>query len=314
MPTLNVQAGSGLTFAWTELAGTESLGDALFENDNSQVTMQILIKFNDRETAVNQILGYSFKNVTNNRLNRVLPMKHPDWYWYYATAITGVQHINPLGKITKGRGGFANYEYTKLTIRFNTLPYRVRTDIEVGGDESQRFIEKRFRPSAEILSSDRGQWFFQAPAPSAGTAIKGSVGYPISKGLVEMIWHNVAKKYVLNDAGIPSRLMAAVNKVNDAQFQGFPPGTLLLQAPDLAPIASPFDPQLFGLEAGEPARMYRVTLPFLWFDPPTTGAVRGHVLAPDPASATGQWFEIKTTSGRKLFESIDMTTIFLAAI
>lgn len=309
-----------LGFPWTFLVGSKSPNDSLFEHTSAQVVETMLINWSDREKAVKAILGHpARRDALATKLHRQLPMKHPDWYWLYASKISTMKGVNFLGtKTNKSRGSFPVYEFCELHILYSTRPYKMLEDHVVGnvgaGGEKRRFVEKVPAPKAEILTSDRGQWQWNDPAAPliSSNTIKGGVGYPIAKTMLQWKWHDVPDAFVMNASGVPTNILSCLNKVNDAEFEGFAAGTLLCDSPSFEPTEMPINPQDLGLEATEPARTWKITLNLKYFNPQTDSAFKGHNLAPHPSSAAGNWYRITTAVGRTLFQSTSFDTIFTA--
>lgn len=331
--SIAVVANSGLTFPWAELTDTTSKSDANWDTEEPRVTMQMIINDSDQETAIKQILGFSsvVGNAGAQKLSRQLPWQHPRFYYLRAKRITSLKRWQPYGQAIAHTFNAAAFQYASLTIEFSSFPFRFLTDGQAQGKEYLRYVEKRYKPAAKILTSDRGQWQFNdTNSPSNGVAIRGSIGYPITDGIVEFRWYQVPENWLFNANGVPTKLNAAINTINNNTFppavggvKGYPTGTLLLDVPDIIPVTQPINPRDMGFDDNLPARCYDVVLPCRYIDPPTNGATpgqdglapsRGHNLAPDPKSPTGQWYTISAISGgRNLFNGSDFTAIFKQA-
>lgn len=327
-PKFSPKANNGLVDAvnadipFDESVDTESPADALFENDGVQATRNIYIKWTDRERAIGGILGFAAR--VGNAIHRVKPWVHSDYYWLYATKISGMRGINPRGTGSIGnnsRGNFPDYEFCKLSVLFQTLPYAVLTDGDLGAaGEWNRYVETKFKCQSMILSSDKGAWQFDDPAAPNNQTVRGSMGYPLTKAVIELKWMLVPGAYVFDANGIPTKILSGVNKVNNAAFMGYPAGTLLLDNPVFEPVSAAVKPAELGLpDLRQPARLWNVTLPLRFFDPPRgASAFRGHNLFPHPqGGANGNWFRVRTQdvpagSARTLFQTYDFSLLFSA--
>lgn len=341
--TLNTQGNTGVTVAWSEFIDDPGLSDASFASDGGQATLIIQVEHGkNTRLAVRDILGWSER--VKDKLVRHLPMRHPFWHWMYATKISNVKFLGSQGTtVSSGLGKTHSYTRTNLTVVYSSLPYEVKQDWEIYGDspgqqaatpnkdilpaaqcgEWGRFVEKKFKPLSEYIASDRGDFkFTDSAAASNGKVIKMGVPRLVHKGLVEWKWHYVPYEWLMNYQGVPTNLMSCVGKVNKYEFAGFPAGTLLLENFDLQPVSLPVDPSVgFDLNIAKgtnPPRIFNVTLPFKYIDPPTSSPptattydYRGHALRPDPADTSGRWYRITTVvGGTTLYPAIDFKTIF----
>jgi hypothetical protein len=310
---------SGGDIPMVELAGEES---SLFEDDHLQATRTIVVAWVDAERTIQGVLGYSAKNAAApTGLHRVLPAPHPKWYWLWAKRLDGPTGITGLGAGSVGQGGgpaagmtYNNYKYAKFKVLYESLPFVVVGDNQCGADESGRYVEVKFDGEPMLLTSDRGQYSFNDAGTANTNAIKGPVGYPLSKGLVKATWYNVDLRYVSDGTigiGLLNNIHPLMNTVNSAAFLGYPAGTLRMGKPVVRPVTAPVNPQTMGLAMTAPARMVTIELNMQWFDPPRgTSAFRGHILWPDPTSAVGNWYRATTPAGRTLFQSASWANVF----
>lgn len=285
-----------LPFFWEPFIDSKSPERQTYNYESCSISMPIRVDFDSVPEVFQAILGY--QNLQGDRLHRKLPAKHPKFPWMYATGIQDIKHVKPIGKA----GKYYQYRWTDCNVIFQTLPFPVLEDdaIAVAGDEHLRFCKKIFEPVTEVVSLDRGMFKF-----SDGKAFPGSF-IPVPKANVHWTWYKVPHKYIMDANGIPTRINAAIGKVNLEDFAGYPAGTLLLLNPKLTQVYSPTNPVLLGLKSTDSPIEWQVDLPFL-YDP------MKHNNKPNVGKAGGThypWEEVTDAAGNTLYDEILYTVIF----
>lgn len=319
------------TVNFAECIDDTSLSDGNFGVDGGAASMTYLIPFLGNMKVLDgfrEVLGYHVSQ--GQSLRRKNPMRHPFYGWLSASRISSVTGVGYRGKMETGWGVFTNWDFLRVTVQFTAKMYDELSDDQVaaggaGGGEFGRYVEKRVRCFNDYLCSDRSDFIWADPKieatglkingqPQNGKAIKSGIAMPVAKAQIQWKWRLVPPSYVMDSDGIPRKLLACAGKVNNAQFPpggaGYPAGTLLCEDPliEPSPAAIPSD-TLFGNQALHNAYV-DVTLNFLWIDPPTDGATRGHNLFPNPNSPQGYWHRIATKGGAPRFMGADFQQLF----
>lgn len=232
---LRVWPTSGLSFEWAEMhpGGITSSFDASFGPDGVAQTMLMLIRWEDLSTALQELLGYSWRDTSTNPpiLRRKLPWQHPYSAQLWVKSISsvkgvqlqGFQAIVTPGGEGVGVGALANtgpwsiFRYAMLTLNFWRPPYYVRSDFDIldgAGDPQEwlRYVDKHWTLETQMLSRE-AQGFVWNDAHPGGTP--GSVGQPMAKLGVNRRWYQIPERALfqaLSDAtpnGIPNNLLYA---------------------------------------------------------------------------------------------------------
>jgi len=168
----------------------------------------------------------------------------------------------------------ARYKTAKFTLHYDTPLYDIMSDAEFANvsadlDEStwKRYVTRMPRPQAETFSIDAGVGAFYY----AGIANSGK-GLPIAQTIKKILmstnlavtWHQIPENavpfslYSLTDPTSTSNpaIDKCIGCVNDRTFNGYPQGTLLMQAVEIRPIKSILN-----------ARLYDITYMFKYFRP-----------------------------------------------
>lgn len=115
-----------------------------FGADGGTAQAEYTIERDFLPTALTKILGYCLI-ANDGRLNRGVPLSHPDFPWLYASKITSIQGMGadgyaagnefvfpgfaPIYKLLPERIGM--YKHYKLTVQFEPRPYKVIQDAQV---------------------------------------------------------------------------------------------------------------------------------------------------------------------------------------
>lgn len=335
---LNVQPNSGLTIPWREfISRAGSTFDASFGNDGSQVALVIDVYWDDLGQALQQCLGYSSRTVVPgdwSQLNRFLPMRHPRWPQLFCTRVAKVQGISFQGTAVVEQPGTTTSEYflARLTLQFGRMPYALINDNDMENylddddlpQEFQRFTDRNWVPSAEILAREQQQFSF-VEGDANGNQFTGPFGMTIGKARLTRTWYSLPEDAVFNASEFPAGLMygrdgtggidtavQALGTVNASTFLGCPAGTLLYEAPEIIPRPLTLPPDLMDLPWQEYSiqLQYDVRFNFVFFDPPIgTGVTsRGHNLA--PWAKDGRWYPIQTATGLTPFKTYEFKNLF----
>jgi hypothetical protein len=335
--------GSGLKFPWDWYQGPNDgaqSGSWRYENNRITDVMQVdygsyiggqAVKVGNvvaggGPCAPAQIMGYA---IDTGGLSRVLPLRHPVFYWLWASEITNVQHMGFIGGAQPDGpyGPVSLYARTLLTIVFTTLPYLVLTDAQAAGQEWRRFVQKRSKNVARFISMPKQAFEFNyGPAGITGVTINQSIGILISSATITYTWYQVPETYIYSTTGgsYAPNIRQAEGKVNQNSFDGYDSGTLLCESTDIDTMEAPCDPVTLGLDPNKPPRLYKVTLQFKWFEPPpaNSGLYQNNGHNTEPA-ADGNWYGVVTTpqpgsgggggGGATKYQPYDFTKIFAHA-
>lgn len=159
----------------------------------------------------------------------------------------------------------ARYLKAKFTLHYDTPLYDIMTDQEFvlisdKLDEStwKRYVTRLPKPQGETFSIDAGAGAFYY----AGINNNGK-GLPVAQTIKKILlstnlavtWHQIPESAVPfslyslvdpTDMNNPA-IDACIGRVNDRDFNGFPQGTLLLQAVDIKPIKSILNDRLYDI-------------------------------------------------------------------
>lgn len=318
----NEQVGSNLMLPWREfISRTGSTEHGSWSGAASRVSMTIDMNWSNRAQAIAAILGYSYRNDTNNSgnikgsasyLSRVLPMQHPFWTWLYATDITDQHGVNWTGKATiantepvfaRGwtqelQGSVSQYGLERYTITFQALPYDVISDSNLSspqagdgtGNEYNRYVIQLSKPTTQFFSFPQGAYQF-ATGNHIGTKFDGPIGIRAMRRTVSWTWMMVPENYFLNSFGFAGNIEPCVGRINNASFAGYPTHTLYLDSVDYEPIMFPVPPQVIGLPAWHPPRGFNIRFNFVYFNPdPVNGD--GWNSAPDRGDNPITWRKV----------------------
>lgn len=221
---------------------------------------------------------------------------------------------------------FPEYKHFRFTVEYETLPWEVKTDGQVSYEGGgglvtyeagwERYVTKIARPAGEFFTIQ----------PTSGVAA-GGIAYQyvgvtpanVTAGIgkllafcnLQVTWHQIPETAVPSVFVNPSLtarsyIETTIGKVNNAEFNGYAKGTLLLLGASMTPYRSPFGDRIFD-----------VTYMFKYFEPV---ADKGHNYLFRPAS--NAFIEVTTsgatnigamTAGVSIYDWADFTKLFTAA-
>lgn len=324
---LNVQNNDWLpvtdfTFEnWTEVADLTSPGTFNLTRTSSAATIYANIPWEHIQACSTYLLGYSVTVKPNGEsdeyvLHRVPPARHPYFNWLWCS---GVANAVGKGPIVPEVGGIINpnpnyntinYGYWKRAIiaaNFSTIDYLPAIDGAVA-HEYQRWTKIVPRSYTEIFVLGNGIFLFDAPGlpaidgkpvNSPQTVIKQQ------KNAIEMTWYEVPYDWITDDDGNQPKIADIQKKVNETEFIGKAPGTLLCESVEVTQDVQP----LQNIEIGKIAFSCKVVFKFIEFDPPqgTGVTLRGWNLWPH---ISGKYYPAKTNLGIYAYESYEFADAF----
>lgn len=230
-PQLQQYPNDGLSFAWAAYEGGGSSFTATLGPDGVGVGMIMDIHWGDLEKALQELLGYSYREPSASGsgafiIKRVLPWQHPYLNQLVVKRVDRVQGIRNEGNsvsdpedidwivgsgISFGIGAPTNYgpwsEYhlARLTISFWRPPYYLRTDadiLDVFGQPQEwlRYVDKNWSISTTMLSKENSTYAWAGGPTVAPTNVNfsGSVGIPISHSRVVRRWYQVPEACIFS--------------------------------------------------------------------------------------------------------------------
>lgn len=218
---------------------------------------------------------------------------------------TSIENIQGQGKITGyDSDSVAQFQKAKISIGYESLSYRVRSDMEIltnavlldqeiedadysdtglgvfaggaGVDEASliRYITRFRQPTAEYLTLPLGalKWVQQNPTPTPA----GSIGKIIAAQELHYTWHQVPN--------VPEAAKKSIGSLNNTWFDGYPRGTLLFVAVELKPYRWFFN-----------QRVWDITYKFKFFSPvPSNSAEKvGGLSIYAQDSSNGLWYDTR---------------------
>lgn len=265
------------SFPWAEFIsqhGTTS--DASFGYmSGNRTSLTIIINYEDRLSAINEILGTNVYNRVTGNLDRVPPVQHPDYYQCYASRIGSLKGLSWDGKVENpvpagGQVPVSSYRFAIISIEFSTPRYVVLADADldriygtVGGrQEWQRYVTDTFAPQSSVLQRPGGvpASFTYAEGPNSGKGFPSPCSQFVNEAEIHITWMSVPRNGYrsLFGVGPPLNMLSCLNCVNDAPFLGYAPYTLRfkawnateLEGPVYLPGATPvqFPPLYYNLD------------------------------------------------------------------
>ncbi len=337
---------------WVEQAaegGPEPGGS--WARDDASVTLVGDVPYAKRYDARRKMVGYAYADTSSPyKLHRVNPIPHPDERALRCVSVD-VAGYNPVGETQPDlsyKAGYpapyldpappagtillprvATYSRARCTLRFRPHPYPFYTDAEMEANSwPEVFRNTAFFESCDtildVLTTD-GEPFLEwaetvagPPAgPTVGTPIQSQVPEYIQRANLVAVWYHVPSEFIIGPTSyLPEKIMAGVGKVNSANWYGFPPGTLRLEAPRFRKAnqaAIRINPTTGAVAA---PYVYDIAFPFAWVDPTPAAAVplfRGWNIY--PYSNTGKFFSLRrvgSVSGSPLpyFAPYDFNRLF----
>jgi hypothetical protein len=236
-----------------------------FDMDANGGTRVLDVPWDQRATAVAELLGYSYIDTSGGEGNWVLRRWLPDYMPSFPVMIAKSCRVRGIG-LAEPPGGQqyveingrreAVYAKARLTVSYGMPDFVVAEDNEVS-NETQRFVTPMLRPSAEYLTPANVNWlqFSEGPAGLVNQRFPGQVGVPVYTADYHLLWRAVPFD------GLPHfTQMELLGKVNKTNFEipgvpdAFTPHQLLLIGVDLTLTNSPFQARTWNINYGIQAR------------------------------------------------------------
>lgn len=276
-------------------------GDAVFDAGGGTSSAVIVadVPWGSLVPAINAAVGYSKAN--GIAIHRMTPMRHPIFTWLFCMRVTGLQGLGPNGIVKGPSGDYQSYKVARLTLQFNAPPYAIVEDNTYPPElEWRRYTEIHEKPAGEYIATDARMKFNPAFSIIGGAStFSGKVGLLVVKARVQVIHHQVPVRGHLNEKGRPNNILNGLGRVNSDAIMGYPPGTLLMEAPDVRPFGCPLSPDLIG---PNPSHYMTVCHNWLFMDPPRGNydggpdyKFRGHNLKPQRVD--GNWYPVTMEDG-----------------
>ena len=286
--------------AFEFLESLRQVSSAMFSMKQSEATIVGFVdpsKY-DLVEVITEIVG-SAEPMGDGRIDRVLPLAHPQYPWLFAesVSVSGVAFDSKVAADPTLEApsipGYAKYQMYKLDIKFTGRPYAILSNDSIGqlgtvwyddagesrqnnyAQEWQRFMEYDDNPSAEYIRADQGQYKFQclgaadAQNPNNAT-VPGQVKIIQRKSTIKMRWHQVPLEFVDTDSD-EIFLYDCLGHINQADWYGFKAGTLLFQAISYTryvPVNPGFDPWV-GPSIVSAKKLVDIEMTFLRYEPIT---------------------------------------------
>lgn len=258
-PDLAIYPLSGLSFPWA-FFHPDVLGNfgASLGPDGVSTSEVMVIHFEDLQTAVTELLGYSYRDTTNlvadgrGTLRRKLPWMHPYFNQLWLKRISdvkagpmcGTNFANPQDVVFNIRGGFVgpgqevnlgpwtNFELAFLTLQFWRPPYYVRTDADIVVDgepqEWLRYVDKHWEQSVQMLQREGCQYHWggsQGVNTSPGPP--GAIGTPVVHQKLTKRWYQV-----------PEACLFEATSPTDLTLNGDTPNQMYMRSTTSNPITN----------------------------------------------------------------------------
>lgn len=258
----------------------------VFTSQGSRAERTFIVAWAQRDTFVKGILGFPTIQYTSGMedrafssyVGRVVPNALPDIFepigsdsrgrvpgnWLYATQVSKMVGLEPTGLL--GEDGVAEYNWAVVTVLYEGLTYKVKTDNELVAESPwlnagswsgepnpaplglpwefflERYVTRTAKPTAEFLNLGRGKMYWVIP--DADPVIPFAEATSILVPGVEYVytWHQVPF--------LPRAAKLHIGKVNrdwfdpdnegrfetgGSEFNGFTPGTLLYASCEVKP-------------------------------------------------------------------------------
>lgn len=233
-PNLRQHPLSGLSVRWAEVTGSTSTFDWRLGSEGVGVGMQIYVPWEDFQTAITEILGYSYRDPSGPYMRRIIPWQHPYFNQMYAKAITHVQGMRLEGTsvgpafgeavgpgigIPANLGPWSDWQIVKLTIQFWRPPYYVRNDQSIIQDglprEYLRYIDNDWKVSTQMLSKGVGSFRYVLGLDGGlnGLGFPGQVGQSLSHSKLTKRWYDVPAQCLFKQlpdgscVGLPTKIL-----------------------------------------------------------------------------------------------------------
>ena len=224
---------------YCEVAGSPNES---FVMDGSMARRTFFVPYCYRQRFIRQMIGFPFMD--GAEMSRRLPAFHPEWVnvegkpFLFATKAesrgVGFRHQNDIYDEP-----LAYYDLAEVTIVYESLPFTVALKSEIAGTpkEFYRYVKKRTRSAGEYLTAEWGGWVWTGSG-NAAIDDKQAMGSRIGiwQGLTQVVytWFDVHP-----DAFNRVRAEGMAGKINNADFDSYPAGSLLLTSVNYEPRQAP---------------------------------------------------------------------------
>lgn len=318
---------------YTERVGNYSPNIDSFGIDNATAQLVVDVPWEYAIPAIFHFLGY--QTVLGTQLQRQPPLAHPRLEYMRCRHVVNVQGVRNLGDDPKQpdtispasdfpRPHYSEYDIARMTLLFEPVPFAVKADANTS-NEYERWVWVRTEPGYESLyieggsGSTGGNYKFDNSTGGAGKpAFAAGRNIPIVMPKVLVTWFDVPLEFIAKDAiNKPhyfDNIYAALGRVNDDVFLGYPAHTLLMDSPTIDIRANPLPPSI----GTTPTFLANITLSFHYLNPPSidwgTGVTitKGHNMAIDRETFKWYPFSIDGTGGdtKILYKKSDFKKLF----
>lgn len=260
----------------TERISGRSPSTAGFSMDGGRAQLLLTIAGGDLENGINECLGSVAPE--KEGLSRQLPAAHPQYPWLFCERISnveGIQFEEKLGYEADTGFGFdleyeaiplanyARYRAYEMQLEFIPRPYALLRDNQIPFKENSwwdvndtllapqfflskqeyfRFTEMQVVPAGEYITAAAGAFLYRVNANPAGLNIQNRMVSAAQLRLfvpstaIRFSWYQVPYSFVLSSNSYFDRYSG---RVNQADWYGFPKGTLLLNSVDTLKVYTP---------------------------------------------------------------------------
>lgn len=253
-----------------------------FAYGGTTTVLQWVMDDSDLDNFIIDTLG---KGATNSgQLNRVLPARHPRYPDLWASRITGIEGLSPVGK-TQGVSYWKKYI---VTVQYEAPPYLL-----VAGSEPPPeggFLIVQGSSACEFIQQNTGQFKYPTNPKLGGKSGKvipggGGTAVLLIKTRLKWTWIQVPQTALFGGKqGVGRSLRMkhqedCLGRVNSDEFAGYEAGTLLLESISPSVMAGPLGKPFY----------YNVEMNLLHFDPSPrlVNNVHGHNLVPVLTGSNG---------------------------
>lgn len=269
----------------------------------SQISQQYDIKGTDLVQFCTDVLGYAVK--AGSKIHRQIPSCHPSFPYMYASRITGIEGLAPIGNFGSIAGTDSKYKSYRVTIVYETPPYRIARDAQVAF-EWERYTIPRIESSAEFIQRQDGSMLYESGTLANKPVGKGGVPMRLVKEKISIEWVQVPDDGLFTQGGFdyggrPAKIENGLGKVNSAEWHGYPAGTLLFDSWDPQAQTMPILPVQLGTTQ---PRAWNATLNFIYFE-------FGHNYVPAPTG--GGWVRVYAKGSappKYLYDSYNFNLLF----
>lgn len=340
--------------AFTFMESIRQTSSAQFSMGQGRATITGFLNpaIDDLLAVLVEIIG-ACETTGNGTLNRTLPLAHPQFPWLFAETVNvaGVAFDEKVpadpSLEAPSLPSFAKYQLYRLDIQFSPRPYAVLGNDEmetrplawvddagvvqnsVYATEYLRFTDYDGQPAGEWITAQQGQFKFQAAGVAGANnphnaTVPGQVRVMQNKSNIKFVWYQVPFSIIEPLDRPTSYIEDALGHVNQFDWYGWSPGTLLLQAVNYkryVPVNPGFDPWAES-SAVSTAKLVDIEFSFQRFNPPHDPALpppprpqgtvtAGHNLLPWFGNgARYHYYAESTLGGRPLYPSFPFQLLF----